>query len=456
MERVNGFACFIGSGNTYSYLAKALEAMKHRAWNGYLVDCGETFRAGSTREIIQRDVDTKVAVGYCLAGGRDEEAPFPVHGRIYQRGEEPILERMKRLKLEPAELAEALRGVDGDYSFAVLSENGGVVFGRDPLGVKPLFRGRREGLVGLASEAKALRAAGLEAESVSPGFVYSADLKGMDRFLIRGIGGSDYLDVDLDEAAEMVLQLVQGSLERLLKGRRVALGFSGGVDSSLLALLSSRLSGIRLVSVYAAGSRDEADAKASARLLGFDLIEVCLGSERVEKMVKGVSSLIERVSPMDVAIGLAVNAAASAARDEGCDGLILGQLADELFGGYLKYLRAYGDRGAEAAQGMMVNDTQTAYRANFERDEAAASPYSDLLLPYASCELAEYALSLHPKLKMNPEKNGRKIVLKEAALKAGVPEKIVYKPKKALQYSSNLQKLVAKIHSTLEKDYNHL
>ncbi|MEE9585586.1 MAG: asparagine synthase-related protein, partial [Nitrososphaerales archaeon] len=123
-----------------------------------------------------------------------------------------------------------------------------------------------------------------------------------------------------------------------------------------------------------------------------------------------------------------------------------GQLADELFGGYLKYLRAYGERGAEAAQAMMVNDTQTAYKANIERDEAAASPYSELLLPYASCELAEYALSLHPSLKMNPEKNRRKIVLREAALKAGVPKEIVFKPKKALQYSTDLQKLVTKLH----------
>lgn len=450
MEKINGFACFIGSGNTYLYLAKALEAMEHRAWNGYFIDHGKPFRAGTVKEISRKDVDTNAAVGYCLAGGSPEETPNPIHGRIYLSEEERIIERIKRLKQEPADLAEALRGVDGDYSFAVLNEDG-VVFARDPLGVKPLFMGRREGLLGLASEAKALRAAGLEAESVSPGFVYSADLKGVDRFLIRRIAGSDYLDVDLDEAADSVLRLVQSSLERRLKGRRVALGFSGGVDSSLLAVLSSRLSGVRLVSVYAAGSRDEAGAKASAELLGLDLIEICLGEKEVEKMVKDVSSLIERVSPMDVAIGLAVNSAASAARDEGCDGLILGQLADELFGGYLKYLRAYGERGAEAAQAMMVNDTQTAYKANIERDEAAASPYSELLLPYASCELAEYALSLHLKLKMNPEKNRRKIVLREAALKAGLPEKIVFKPKKALQYSTDLQKLVSKLQTHARK-----
>ncbi|MFQ6135284.1 MAG: asparagine synthase, partial [Nitrososphaerales archaeon] len=60
-------------------------------------------------------------------------------------------------------------------------------------------------------------------------------------------------------------------------------------------------------------------------------------------------------------------------------------------------------------------------------------------------------LSLHPKLKMNPEKNRRKIILREAALKAGVPEKIVFKPKKALQYSSDLQKLVAKLHPDARK-----
>ncbi len=442
MERINGFACFLGRRNVDQLLAKALEAMRHRAWNGYLVDNGEPFRARSIQDIVQRDRGVKAAVGYCLTGWGTEEAS-PIHGRIYE-AERRIIGGVKSGRVEPKRLAEALKGVDGDYSFVVLKRDH-VVFARDPLGVKPLFIGRGEGLLGLASEAKALRTVGLEAESVQPGFVYTANLTGTDRFLVKTVSEPAYSEVDPEEAAESVLRLVQKSVERRVKGRRVAVGFSGGLDSSLLALLSSKVGGVKLVSVYAAGARDEVEAATSAKLLGLDLVEIRLTRDDVERMVKRVTQLIERVGSMDLAIGLAVNAAASAAQDEGCDGLVLGQLADELFGGYLKYLRAYGDRGVDAAHAMMVNDARLSYKTGFERDEEAASPYSDLLLPYASHDLVEYALSLHPKLKMNVESRDRKMVLRDAALKAGLPEEIAFKPKKALQYSSNLQRMVAKL-----------
>ena len=45
-------------------------------------------------------------------------------------------------------------------------------------------------------------------------------------------------------------------------------------------------------------------------------------------------------------------------------------------------------------------------------------------------------------LKINLVKDIRKVVLREAALKAGMPEDIAYRPKKAMQYSSGLQKFV--------------
>jgi asparagine synthase (glutamine-hydrolysing) len=148
---------------------------------------------------------------------------------------------------------------------------------------------------------------------------------------------------------------------------------------------------------------------------------------------------------MALSIGVVVNEVALAARKEGCNAIILGQLADELFGGYMKYLRAYEQKGYEESQSMMMHDIKTAYKANFQRDEAAASFFTELLLPYTSFDLVNYAITLHPSLKMNIEKNSRKIVLREAALRAGLPENIVFKPKKAMQYSSKIQKYIEKM-----------
>lgn len=433
-RRINGYACLIEAGEEHDldqHLTKALEMMRHRAWAGYQYTVNKT----SSR--------SKIAVGYCLDGEDAVETAAPIHGSVYYSKNLNPPSEIERLAEDPAKLAAALRDVDGDYALLFPSEEK-VVFARDPLGVKPLFIGRSEKRVGIASEAKALKAVGLEAESVQPGFVYQASLKGIDRFPIRSLDGSGQLEIGLEEAAEIILGLLRKSVERRMKGgRRIAIGFSGGVDSSLLTLLASQIGDVKLVSVYASGSRDEVNVKASARLLGLELVEVALTPREVAEKIERIAEITEKQSAMDIAIGMAINTAASTAHDEGCDCLLLGQLADELFGGYRRYLRVYSEEGAEAAHRDMVKDTLGAYSANFERDEAAASPYTDLRLPYASLELAEYALSLNLQLKINPENDERKIVLRKAALQAGVPKELALKPKKALQFSSNLQKIVA-------------
>ena len=57
-------------------------------------------------------------------------------------------------------------------------------------------------------------------------------------------------------------------------------------------------------------------------------------------------------------------------------------------------------------------------------------------------DLINYSLQVPINLKINLVKDIRKVVLREAALKAGMPEDIAYRPKKAMQYSSGLQKFV--------------
>lgn len=438
---INGFVSFIGCNDVYPYLEKALKEMKHRAWHGYLIEDNENIIISCLKDLHHKKISSKILSGYCLHHVFQREKTFLIHGKIHQHNKQNNFSNIIQTDKDPAKIAKSLREVEGEYAFVTQKDNG-LVFARDPLGVKPLFIGRREELIGISSEAKALRAIGLEPKSVSPGFVYYIDLFNLNKFIIKRIEQSNYLNVNLNESAETVLNLLQQSIKRCLKSKKIAIAFSGGIDSSLLAILSSEISDVKLISVYAEGSTDEFDTKNSAKSLGLDFIGICITEKKIKKIIKKINSLIEPQNPMNLAIGLAINEVALAANDIGCNELILGQLADELFGGYMKYLQAYKTKGYNEAHNMMVHDTQISYKNNFERDELAASPYIELLLPYASFDLAKYALSLHPNLKINIENNDRKIVLREAALKAGLPVEIAFKPKKALQYSTNLQKLI--------------
>jgi asparagine synthase (glutamine-hydrolysing) len=94
---------------------------------------------------------------------------------------------------------------------------------------------------------------------------------------------------------------------------------------------------------------------------------------------------------------------------------------------------------------------RAAYRNNFERDEVSSSPYSELILPYASNEIVNYSLSIPPHFKINSIKDERKIILRQIAKNAGLPVDILNQSKKALQYSTGLLKSISRILKTQRK-----
>jgi asparagine synthase (glutamine-hydrolysing) len=121
--------------------------------------------------------------------------------------------------------------------------------------------------------------------------------------------------------------------------------------------------------------------------------------------------------------------------------MLLGQLADELFGGYAKYAEALRLRGERVAQLMMSTDFSEYADRGKVRDVAACGGIVEPRFPFEAKELFEFAVSLPIPFKIR--EGERKAVLRRAALIIGVPESVATAPKKAAQYSSGVQKLVA-------------
>jgi asparagine synthase (glutamine-hydrolysing) len=269
-------------------------------------------------------------------------------------------------------------------------------------------------------------------------------MKGEESLVFDKIEKRSKLSVSMDEASDAVLKLLSESIRRRVKGiDRIAIGFSGGLDSSLLALITSKLVKVTLLSIYTKGSKDEGVIN-SAKSLGLELEELQIDVKQIRDKISSIQNLIESDKIMDLAIGLGMNFSAKRCSEIGCDALFLGQLADELFGGYAKYVRTLREMGEEFSESMMLQDVLDAYRNNFERDEKASSPYAEIRLPYANIDLVNYALSLPLSLKIGQLDDQRKLVLKEVAMKAGLPRDMALKRKKAFQYSSGLQKLIDK------------
>ncbi|MCL4356122.1 MAG: asparagine synthase [Nitrososphaerota archaeon] len=219
---------------------------------------------------------------------------------------------------------------------------------------------------------------------------------------------------------------------------KVAVAFSGGLDSSVVATCAAADAQVIACTAYADGAGDSARARRAADALGVELVVTRLTPETVAREIAGIDLPFE-ATLMDRSLWCLYSIVSQSAREAGARLILLGQLADELFGGYAKYYAAMGGRGADVVASMMEADVEEYFRRGRIRDMKACSRWVEPRLPFE--QLVGYAATIPMSLKMRD--GVRKAVLRRAAVELGVPETIAWEPKKAAQYSSGVQKLVA-------------
>lgn len=219
----------------------------------------------------------------------------------------------------------------------------------------------------------------------------------------------------------------------------MAVAFSGGVDSSVIVACASRVTEVVACSAFAEGSLDRSVAGIAAEALGVELISETLTKDVVIGSLKTMRLPFEP-SVMDKGLWSLFSAVARIAAEVGAETLLLGQLADELFGGYAKYQKALVEKGEDAAEQMMASDVAEYQRRGKVRDLAACSAWLKPEFPYEVEEIKALAESFPLSYKI---KGGeRKAVLRRAAVILGVPQALSEAPKKAAQYSSGVQKVI--------------
>ncbi|MCP8317203.1 MAG: hypothetical protein H3Z52_07765 [archaeon] len=437
LDRINGIVALFGEDDVIPRLIFALKSISHRAKYGYKIITEDE----SLDNISDFDkIKSNLAIGCCLSKPSNDDVA--IHGKVYHPEGFELSKRLKEVFEDIEKAPKILSKIDADFAFAGI-EDDSLIYGRDPLGIKPLYFSKESRILGIASEIKALKSIGFKnIERIHPGSIHKVSMKGEESLIFDKIEAESKLSVSMDEASDTVLKLLSESIKRRIKGLdRIAIGFSGGLDSSLLALITSKQAKVTLLTIYTKGSRDEGVIN-SAKSLGLELEELQIDVKQVKNKIILIQNLIESDRVMDLAIGFGMNLSAERCSQLGCDALFLGQLADELFGGYAKYVRALRENGEEFTEDMMLKDVLDAHKNNFERDEKASSPYTEMRLPYTNIDLVKYALSLPLSLKIGRLDDERKLVLREAAMKAGLPRDIALKRKKAFQYSSGLQKLI--------------
>jgi asparagine synthase (glutamine-hydrolysing) len=385
-------------------------------------------------------------------------------GRIYSPTPSTSNAEIITKKLEQADRVKAsgafLKQVEGDFSL-VIAEPTRIIAGRDPVGVQPLYYGENGSVTALASNRKALWKLGIEnPRSFPPGTLGLVNRDGIKFKPIKTIAYAQPKTVTMQEAAETLQKLLEKSVRiRVWGAREVAVAFSGGLDSSVVAFLTKKCKvDVRLVHVSLKDQAETEAAKKAADALNLPLQIYLFKELDVEKVVARVVELIEEPDPIKTSIGVPFYWTAEKAAEAGFKVLLAGQGADELFGGYQRYINEYMQHGEDAVRKTMFDDVVRVHESNLERDVKICRFHDvELRLPFASYKLAEFALALPTELKIERHAGSlRKLVLRKAAADMGLPLSIVEKPKKAVQYSTGINralKKLAKQHGTTVAEY---
>ena len=238
-----------------------------------------------------------------------------------------------------------------------------------------------------------------------------------------GAERSGPVDRVADRLERAVVREVQGS-------PRVSVAYSGGLDSSLVALLAARHVPTDLVVVGTRTSHDVAPASSGARRLGLPLTIRLIGYAEIRSASARWSVELEDADPLARSVAVATGLAVEAAVEPRVG---MGQGADEFFFGYAHFL---GLSSEEADRRARLDRAKLIEREWPRAVRIAAGLGHGIFTPFLDPEVIEAARAIPVEWHL---KDGvRKAVLRAAARRLGLAAELCDRPKKAFQYGSGI------------------
>ncbi len=228
----------------------------------------------------------------------------------------------------------------------------------------------------------------------------------------------------------------------------VAVMFSGGVDSTLIALILNE-KGINFT-CYTVGFKEEKTkmpgdvvwAERVAEKLGFSQETVMMGFEKAEKLAERTVSELGyqggRQDIVNIGVGMVETAVFELLKESSIDKVFSGLGSEEIFAGYRRHDNAE-DLQAECWDGL-----RKLYVKDLAREIPLLTRY-DLTpsLPFLAGEVISTAMRSPPEKKMSDER--KKVVLREAAVLLGLEEEFAWRKKRAAQYGSRTDSAISKL-----------
>ena len=258
------------------------------------------------------------------------------------------------------------------------------------------------------------------------------------------------------EHVERLRELLTGAVEKACDSN-IGIVFSGGVDSTVIAMLASKFSKVTSYACGIPGFHDLEYAEG-ARDMGFEITAIEMTPEKIKNSLASIVSTIG-TNPVKVSVAVPFHFASKQAGEDGLTTMLCGQGADELFGGYNRYLEPLPDYAKVG--GMMKKDIENIHGEQLNNDIAICRENGiELRAPFLDDEFKNYSMNIPMDLKIHEIKNSgeftcidevddrkfiRKYILRLLGKETGVPLPILNRRKKAAQYGSGSWKTIQKL-----------
>ncbi len=278
---------------------------------------------------------------------------------------------------------------------------------RDPIGIRPLFYGYvKEREIVFASEAKNLVGLVEEVFPFPPGHYYKDGEFICYRCMTR-------VDKPVDDDVETICKnihdkLVKGIEKRLDSDAPLGFLLSGGLDSSLVCAVSSKLLD-KPIRTFAIGMNTDAIdlkyAKEVADYLGSDHTEVIITKEDVIRELPTVISILGTYDITTIRASMGMYLVCKAIHEQtDVRVLLTGEISDELFGyKYTDFAPTPEEFQREAVKRIDEIHMYDVLRA----DRCISVNSLEARVPFGDLDFVEYVMSIDPAKKMNVYGKGK-------------------------------------------------
>ena len=321
-----------------------------------------------------------------------------------------------------------------DAEFALVlydGEKDRLIAGRDPIGIRPLYYGFfPDGAIAFASEPQNLQGLCDKILPFPPGhyydgerFVRYADLTSVD----------EPLPDDLETVCKTIREKLIAGVEKRLDAD-APLGFllSGGLDSSLVCAISSKLLGKKVRSFAIGMDLDPIDlkyAQIAADWIGAEHTAFHMTREDVLAALEEVVRLLATWDITTIRASLGMYLCCKAIHETtDVRVLLTGEISDELFG--YKYTDFAPSAAAFQAEAKKRIDELHMYDV-LRADRCISVNSLEARVPFGDLDFVKYVMRVDPALKLNTYGMG-KYLLRHAFEKDGIlPPEILWRQKAA-------------------------